>query len=631
MLWEERMRRALRKQARAAIPPLLIAAALVVAPPEAHADGQRAEFDEQVLFRAGTGGYSCFRIPAIVEAADGTLLAFAEGRVKDCGDDGNIDVVLRRSPDSGRTWGPVEPVLRGTGDTRGNPAPVVDHRTGRVLLMTTFNPGDDDTQRHPFIQHSDDHGATWSPPRGLSDELRLPEWNSWYATGPGHGIQLERGPHAGRLVIGGNHEGDGGALQGAHLSYSDDGGETWRLGADDTRTNLTVKPQELSLAELDDGTIYAAARDQFGSDEGNRAFAESSDGGGSFDAPFETIRKLDAPVVQGAVLEFGDTRRERSRLLFSAPAHPLTRETMAIRSSYDDGRSWETWQRGKVVHWGPAAYSDMVELGPDSAALLYEAGAASPYEAIRFARFNRSWLDEPNGEPPGLPEPPAPGPITKDGARHRNHGYVRGGAQLSEGRFGAGIGLDGVDDFVEVPWSRSLDMAAGDFTWTAWIRYSATTGSHAIMWAYRVGQGTPGVWLRAEPASNRIRAFIETERGNAQVATRGAYNDGAWHFLALQRSSGRLSLSVDGQETVVTAAPAGSVTAGKELAIDGIHVGQRLDGVHRFRGSIDEVRVHTRALTAAQIRSIQDFNKPINSGLRLWLRLDRITPVGGEQ
>jgi len=630
------MRPQRRVRSRGSMRALMLVAGLAIASslvPAGRAAGQQPEFHEQILFQAGTGGYSCFRIPAIVQATDGTLLAFAEGRVSDCGDDGNIDVVLKRSSDGGQTWGPVELVLRGMGDTRGNPAPVVDRRTGRVLLMTTFNPGDDDTQRHPFIQHSDDHGVTWSPPRSLSDELRLPEWDSWYATGPGHGIQLERGPHAGRLVIGGNHEGDAGALQGAHLAYSDDGGTTWRLGADDTRTNLTVKPQELSLVELVDGAIYAAARDQYGSDPGNRAFATSADGGGSFDAPFATIPALDAPVVQGATLRFGavDAGAARNRLLFSAPAHPVVREAMAIRSSYDEGRSWETWQQGKVVHWGPAAYSDMVKLGPDTAGLLYEAGAASPYEAIRFARFDGSWLDEPNGEPPGLPDPPAPGPTTRDSSHYGNDGYVRGGAQTSAGRFGPGIGLDGVDDFVEVPWSPSLDMAAGDFTWTAWIRYSATTGSHAILWGYRVGQGTPSVWLRAEPSSNRIRAFVETERGNAQVATPRAYNGGQWHFLVLQRAGGHLSLAVDGQQPVTATAPAGSVTAGKELAIDGIHVGQRLDGVHRFRGSIDEVRVYARALTPSQTASIHEFNEPIHSQLRLWLRLDRITSPGGEQ
>jgi hypothetical protein len=68
-----------------------------------------------------------------------------------------------------------------------------------------------------------------------------------------------------------------------------------------------------------------------------------------------------------------------------------------------------------------------------------------------------------------------------------------------------------------------------------------------------------------------------------------------------------------------------------EADADGIHVGQRLDGVHRFRGSMDEVRVHARALTAPQITSIREFNKPIKSGPRLWLRLDAITPLGGER
>lgn len=599
---------------------MLAAAMLCTAAP---APAQAPQFDEQVLFEAGTGGYSCYRIPAIVEAGDDSLLAFAEGRVDDCGDDGDIDVVLRRSRDGGRTWGPVDLVLEGGGDTRGNPAPVVDRRTGRMLLMSTFNPGDDDTQRYPFLQHSDDHGATWSPPRSLAADLRRPEWDSWYATGPGHGIQLERGPHAGRLIIGGNHEGDAGTLQGAHLMYSDDGGATWSLGADDTRTADTVKPQELSLVELLDGSIYAAARDQYGSDPGNRAFATSSDGGESFDAPFATIPELTAPVVQGAMQRLG------GRLLFSAPAHPVTREAMAIRSSFDEGRSWETWQEGKVVHWGPAAYSDLVALGGGEAGLLYEAGDASPYEAIRFARFDEAYLELPNGEPPGRPDPPDPGPTTPDHSRHDNDGYVRGGARLTAGRLGGGVGLDGADDFVEVPWSRSLDLDDGDFTWTAWIRYADSAGSHAVMWAYRVGQGTPGVWLRAEPGSNRIRGFIETDQGNAQVATQGAYNDGQWHFLVLRRAGGRLSLSVDGEHGVWSAAPGGSVTAGKDLAIDGIHIGQRLDGAHRFHGAIDDVRVYARALRPRQIESIQESGKPIRSALRLWLPFERIE--GGER
>ena len=160
---------------------------------------------------------------------------------------------------------------------------------------------------------------------------------------------------------------------------SDDGGLTWRLGADDTRTNNTVKPQELSLVELLDGSIYAAARDQFGDDAGNRAYAISSDGGLTWDRPFRTMPDFSAPVVQGSIASY-----DEERLLYAAPAHPVTREAMAVRSSYDEGKTWETWQDGKVIHWGPAAYSDLIRLDGDDVGLLYEAGETSPYEGIRF-------------------------------------------------------------------------------------------------------------------------------------------------------------------------------------------------------------------------------------------------------
>jgi sialidase-1 len=579
------------------------------------------EFTEQALFAAGTEGYSCFRIPAIVEAADGSLLAFAEGRVTDCGDDGDIDLVLRRSTDGGQTWGPLQLVLAGNGDTRGNPSPVVDAATGRVVLIGTYNPGDDDTQRHPYVLHSDDNGATWSDPVDLSDELRLPEWDSWYATGPGHAIQLQHGPHAGRIVVGGNHEGDAGALRGAHLMISDDGGLTWRLGAVESRRDNTVKPQELSLLELRDGSIYAAARDQYGDEAGNRAYATSSDAGRTWDRPFTTLPEFTAPVVQGSVVRY-----DADRLLYSVPAHPVTREAMAVRSSYDEGGSWETWQEGRVIHWGPSAYSDLIRLDGDDVGLLYEAGETTPYEEIRFARFNAAYLDTPNGEPPGLPEPPEPGPTTPDLSERDNDGYVRGGATLTAGRFGQALDLDGSDDYVEVPWSTSLDLAAGDFTWTAWIRYADATGSHAIMWAYRVGAGTPSIWLRAEPGSSRIRGWIQTDLGSAQVTSAKAYNDGQWHFVALQRASGSFRLLVDGTPVGSAAGPAGSVTAGKELTIDGIHVGQRLDGVHRFHGAIDDVRVYARALTPKQLDQIRTSNSAVPGGLRLRLPGDRIDP-----
>ncbi|HEX6685457.1 MAG TPA: sialidase family protein [Candidatus Limnocylindrales bacterium] len=610
---------------------LLLSLALLLpllgAPPAA---AQEPLFEQQTLYKQGDFGYACFRIPAIVKATDGSangvVLAFAEGRVKDCGDDENIDLVLRRSADDGRTWGPLQVVSKGNGSTHGNPVPIVHSGTGRIVLVSTHNgpePCPNGCDRDPWVQYSDDFGATWSPAREMT-EGKAPEWNHWYATGPMHGIELRHGPHSGRLVVGANFEsfdGTGPHVYGTHLLYSDDRGETWHVGAEAAVGDGSIIAQEVTVFERNDGAIYALARER-GTDEGHRAFAVSSDGGQTFDAPFRIVGGLEMPDVQASTLRLND-----NRVLLSSPAHPVAREVMVVRSTWDEGRSWETWDQGKVFHWGPTAYSDMVALGGGGSVigLLYEAGIASPYESIRYARFDESYLDTPNGTPPGIPAPPAPGPVMADSSPYGNPAYVRGGATTVPGRFGDGLSLDRVDDFVEVPFDDSIDVAGGDFTMMTWIRYTATTGAHSLLWAYRVGSGTtPQVWLRAEPASNRIRALIMVDRFNISVQSAGAYNDGQWHHVALQRVDGQFVLWVDGVEVSSTAVPPGSVTAGKEFGVQGIHIGQRLDGVDRFRGTLDEVRVYKRALTPVEMDLIRERNLPIGGLLGLRLELDGV-------
>ena len=99
---------------------------------------------ETLVFANGQEGYRCYRIPAIVAAPDGTLLAFAEGRKDNCGDFGNVDIVLKTSTDNGRTWSPLRVVADFGTNQAGNPAPVFDlldpdFPKGRLLL--SYNTG----------------------------------------------------------------------------------------------------------------------------------------------------------------------------------------------------------------------------------------------------------------------------------------------------------------------------------------------------------------------------------------------------------------------------------------------------------------------------------------------------------
>src|SRR4051812_3131797 len=87
------------------------------------------------VFVSGEGGYHTYRIPAIIATKKGTLLAFCEGRRGSSSDAGDIDLLLRRSFDQGKTWGPVQMVADMGTDTVGNPAPVVDQKTGEIVML----------------------------------------------------------------------------------------------------------------------------------------------------------------------------------------------------------------------------------------------------------------------------------------------------------------------------------------------------------------------------------------------------------------------------------------------------------------------------------------------------------------
>ncbi|WP_410655094.1 exo-alpha-sialidase [Amycolatopsis sp. lyj-112] len=605
---------------------LAVLMALAVAPATAAAPA----VDQQVLFRPSLEqGYRCFRIPAVVKSAKGTLLAFAEGRVNDCGDTGDIDLVLKRSTDGGRTWSALQVINEGNGDTHGNPVPIVDRRTGRIVLISTYNKGRTDDKgcdvpcpRFPHQQHSDDDGVTWSAAKDIGAQTKLPGWDAWYASGPVHGIQLEHGRHAGRLVFGVNAETSDGTrpiANHAALIYSDDHGENWRIGALDSYPfpaggTYPQKPQEISVAELADGSVYAAGREQGGTDVGNRDFAVSRDGGESFSGRFTTIPDLVTPIVQGSVLRLQRPGKP-DRLLFSSPSDTDRRRWMMIRSSYDSGRSWENAEQGTRITSDWSGYSDLVQISDPRTrtaeiGLLYEGGTVDARDEIRFARFTEDHLGWRN---------PA-GPSTPDVSREHADSYLLGGATLGDGRYGKGVTLDGVDDRVRVPYDSAQLPGEGDLTWSGWFRYGASQGNQVLFWLGGMGGTAPQLWLRGEPSANRLITTITTPNGSKSVSTTQAYADQAWHHVALRRTGGQLTVWVDGAQAAAGPDSPGSVSRTVSFQL---WLGQRLDGGMSLKGGLDDVRLYRRALTDAELERIRLGNAPVRDGLVLHLPFDR--------
>ncbi len=327
--------------------------------------------ENQTVFQRRVDGYNNIRIPTICRTNQGTLLAFAEGRVG--GDAGDINTILRRSEDSGKTWSKLQIVWDDKDNTCGNPSPLVDRDTGTIWLFLTWNLGTDHEKfimtgmsKHPrkvYLSKSTDDGKTWSKPVEMP-HLRKDAWR-WYATGPCNGIQLTRGDHKGRLICPANHsdratEKQDTSTYHSHIIYSDDHGTTWQLGGvQEQRTN------ESTVVELADGSVMQNMRSYHR--KGNRAVAISQDGGESFGKVY-LDDALKSPVCQGSILRFSWKEDSRSRILFASPAGP-TRKKMTIRMSYDEGK---TWPRNKEIYDGGSAYSNLIKLSDDRVGLLYE-------------------------------------------------------------------------------------------------------------------------------------------------------------------------------------------------------------------------------------------------------------------
>lgn len=342
----------------------------------------------EVLWQAGEGGYHTYRIPALTRTTNHTLLAFCEGRKAGASDSGDIDVLWRRSTDGGRTWSDSAVLWSPASHTGGNPAPVVDQVTGTIWLLLTWNHGEDrepaiiagtskDTRR-VYVSSSNDDGVSWSPPQEITSAVKSTNW-TWYATGPGAGIQMERGPCAGRLVIPCDHIEAGTKRYLSHVIYSDDHGRTWQRGG----TTPQAQVNECQVVEIPEGRLLLNMRN-YDRTQPNRQVAFSDDGGVTWrNQRFDST--LIEPICHASLRggAWSDDGMHRV-LFFSNPASTAKRERLTLRRSDDSGA---TWSRQRVLHAGPAAYSDLVMLDANHVACLYEAGEAGPYERLVFERI----------------------------------------------------------------------------------------------------------------------------------------------------------------------------------------------------------------------------------------------------
>ena len=328
------------------------------------------------LFDSGNAGYPRYRIPALITTQKGTLLAFCEGRKGGGGLKGDIDIVLKRSSDSGKTWSTLEVALEGKGHTLGNPCPVVDGKDGTIWLAFTRSHGQDTEEQivagtskeatRVLVTFSKDDGKTWAPPRDLSDSCRKADW-TWYGTGPGVGIQLKNG----RLLVPCYHAEASTKIYRSHTIYTDDHGKTWQLGA-----SVGEHCTECAALERANGDVVLVARTIQGKQE--KTVALSNEGGKTWN-DVKTDANLYDPSCQASLLRLDG---KKSRWLLCHPAGPGRRD-LTLRWSDDEGK---TWPGAILLRKGDSQYSSLARLPDGSIGCLYDCWVDGNYQ-VYFTRF----------------------------------------------------------------------------------------------------------------------------------------------------------------------------------------------------------------------------------------------------
>ena len=351
----------------------------------------------KVLWSMEDTSHNNYRIPSLIITKQNTLLAFSEGREK--GDSGNIDILLKRSLDNGNTWEEQIVVWDDSTNTCGNPCPVIDQNTGRIMLFMTWNLGNDHeadiirkkskNTRLPYMTYSDDDGLTWSPPKNLSESGKKEEWG-WYATGPGVGIQLKSEKYKNRLVIPCNNSFDDpenrsrdGFGYGCHVLMSDDGGTNWRMSEP-----ISPEVNESQIVELSNGSLMMNMRSY--NDKASRATSISYDGGETW-SEIHHAPQLVESICQGSLIQYGKYNAA-DMYLFSNPSVPYDRTHMTIKASFDE---CQTWSNSKLIYSGPSAYSCLTKLPNGNVGLFFESGEESPYDKMVFTSFNPDELFSP--------------------------------------------------------------------------------------------------------------------------------------------------------------------------------------------------------------------------------------------
>ena len=367
-----------------------------------------------LLLQPGDYNSTNYRIPAVITAKDGSIVAVTDKRKFNEGDlPEDIDIVCNRSTDGGHTWSEPYTIALGTGVNHGFGDCALAWNNDDNGLIAGFVGGPGlwySTPSNPirtYIARSYDNGQTWTEPEDITDFIFgdnciVPEQRTWRASffGSGNGLRTSTG----RIIFVAAIRETTAQVLYNHAVYSDDNGQTWHVSG-----RASSSGDEAKVTELEDGRILMSIRHA-----GNRWYNISEDGGETWQPTTSTWYDITAPACNGDMIRYTCVNQghDRNRLLHSVP-YGSQRSHVSVYVSYDEGETWPV--RKDIVPYS-SAYSSLCIL-PDGTIGLYveEAYAgASGYSTV-FYNFSLDWLTdgEDHFDPVGIAESQNPKQLLK--------------------------------------------------------------------------------------------------------------------------------------------------------------------------------------------------------------------------
>ncbi|HFZ9719406.1 TPA: exo-alpha-sialidase [Streptococcus agalactiae] len=258
-----------------------------------------------------------------------------------------------------------------------------------------------------WMSYSDDDGRTWSSPRDITASLRR-RGMKFLGIGPGKGIVLKWGPHAGRIIIPAystNWKSHLRGSQSSRLIYSDDHGQTWHTGkaVNDNRVlsngekihsltmdNKKEQNTESVPVQLKNGDIKLFMRNL----TGNLEVATSKDGGETWQNHVKRYKEVHDAYVQLSAIRFEHDKKEYI-LLVNANGPGKKRQDGYARLAQVNRNGSFKWLYHHHIQDGSFAYNSVQQLNNDQFGVLYEHREKHQNSfTLNYKVFNWSFLSQ---------------------------------------------------------------------------------------------------------------------------------------------------------------------------------------------------------------------------------------------